>query len=194
MGPAHKSMPIIAANKKHCADLDIMEASCPSLGWDRLRAIQPARQGLSDWRYHREHNFDKASISATSCRASRPRHARPIRSSLICSDRLPRVERPRRHRSRSHGCSPADLGSFPFQAQPNCVAWKRTSALQMSFLRLTDLRDIERALSAGGRSAFHHRQVSVSKGHSEWKHENYTECISTVQERPSRIFHRFGTN
>ena len=50
---------------------------------------------------------------------------------------IARVERPRRHRSRSHGCSPADLGSFPFQAQPNCVAWKRTSALQMSFLRLT---------------------------------------------------------
>jgi hypothetical protein len=44
------------------------------------------------------------------------------------------------------------------------------------------------------RSDVPRRQVSVSKYHSEWTHENYTECISTVQERPSRIFHRLGAN
>ena len=51
----------------------------------RLRAVQPARQGLPHRQDRREHDVRQHATSATSCRASRRRAARRIRRWSICS-------------------------------------------------------------------------------------------------------------
>ena len=54
----------------------------------RLRAVQPARQGLPHRRDRREHDVRQHATSATSSRASRRRRARRIRRWSICSAQI----------------------------------------------------------------------------------------------------------
>ena len=54
----------------------------------RLRALQPARQGLSDRRRSTTTRHSTRTTSATSCRASRRRRARRIRRWSICSAQI----------------------------------------------------------------------------------------------------------
>ena len=59
----------------------------------RLRAVQPARQGLPHRQDRRDHARSTRRTSATPCRASRPRTARPTRRSWISWPRSPARKR-----------------------------------------------------------------------------------------------------
>ena len=58
----------------------------------RLRAVQPARQGLPDRADRRDTRPSTSTTSAASCRASRPRRARPTRRWSTCSARSPAAQ------------------------------------------------------------------------------------------------------
>ena len=93
----------------------------------RLRAVQPAGQGLPHGQDRREARSSTAPTSAAPCRASRRRRSRRIRPWSICSARSANGRRRRRPRSRSPGCWPRSRGSFRSRAPRSCTAWTRTS-------------------------------------------------------------------
>ena len=94
----------------------------------RLRALQPAGQGLPHRQDRREHDVRQHATSATSSRASRRRPGRRTRPWSICSARSRRGSRRRRRRSRSPGCWRRSRGSCRSRAPRSCIAWRRTSA------------------------------------------------------------------
>ena len=95
---------------------------------DRVRAVQPAGQGLPDRADRREHDVRRAATSATPSRASRPGGAqgepgarRPARRGS------PSGRTRRRRRSRSPGCSRRSRGSCRSRARRSCTGSRRTS-------------------------------------------------------------------
>jgi aryl-alcohol dehydrogenase-like predicted oxidoreductase len=68
-----------------------------------------------------------AMTSAASFRASHRKRFKRIRPWSIFSARSPTTCARRQHRSRSHGCSRSDLGSFRSPERPSFIALERTS-------------------------------------------------------------------
>ena len=87
----------------------------------RLRALQPAGQGLPHGQDRRDHRRSTARTSATRSRASRRRPARPTRPWSICSAGSRSGSRRRPRRSRSPGCWRRSPGSCRSPAPPSCT-------------------------------------------------------------------------
>ena len=113
---------------------------------DRLRPVQPARQGLPHREDRRERRRSRAPTSATPSRASRtggaqgePRLRRPARR------RSPSGRTRPRRRSRSPGCSRRSRGSSRSPARPSCTVSTRTSPPPASSSRRTTCARSSRA-------------------------------------------------
>ena len=94
---------------------------------DRLRAVQPARQGFPHREDRRDHDLRRAPISATPSPASTRTRARRTARSSNCSKRSRSRRARRRRRSRSRGCSPRSRGWCRSPARRSCIASRRTS-------------------------------------------------------------------
>ena len=105
---------------------------------DRLRPVQPARQGLPDREDRRDHDVRRAATSATPSRASTPeaRAGEPrVRRAARPRSRSGRTRR--RRRSRSPGCSRRSRGSCRSPARRSCTGSRRTSPPPTSSSRRT---------------------------------------------------------
>ena len=93
---------------------------------DRVRPVQPARQGLPDRQDRREHDSSRAPTSATPSPGSIRTRARRTRRSSTCSLGSPTGRARRLRRSHSRGSSPSSRGRSRFPARRSCTAWRRT--------------------------------------------------------------------
>ena len=95
---------------------------------DRLRPVQPARQGLPDRRRSTRRPSSRAATSATPSRASPTRGAQgePRVRRAARGDRRAE-ERDAARRSRSPGCSRRSRGSSRSRARRSCTGSRRTS-------------------------------------------------------------------
>ena len=98
----------------------------------RLRALQPARQGLPDRRNRRGHQIRQRRFPQHRPALHAGGAARRTRRWSICWARSPRARTPRRRRSRWPGCSRKSPGSCRSPAPPSCIAWRRISAPRRS--------------------------------------------------------------
>ena len=83
----------------------------PRRARDRLRPVQPARQGVPHRRDRRDPPRSRAPISAPSSRGSRPTRCRPTSDWSTCCARSAVGRARRRRRSRWRGSSPSGRGS-----------------------------------------------------------------------------------
>ena len=139
---AHAVHPVTALQSEYSLFWREPEAEVlpdPAGARHRVRAVQPARQGLP----HR-HASTRAppSPTATSARPSRgspPRPARPTRPWSTCSAASPATRTPPPGRSRWPGCSPSSRGSCRSPAPGAWSGSRRTSAPPRSTLTADDL-------------------------------------------------------
>ena len=94
---------------------------------DRLRPLQPPREGIPHGEDGRAHDVRQRATSEPRSRASLRRRGRRTRLWSTCSARSEtgRVRHPRR--SRSPGCSPRSRGSSRSPGRRSWSVWKRTS-------------------------------------------------------------------
>ena len=147
---AHAVQPVAALQSEYSLWWREPEAGDPADARrtrNRLRSVQPAGQGLSYGQDRREHDISTAATSATSSRALRRRHGRPIKRWSIA-----------RCRSRQKkNATPAQIALawllaqkpwiVPIPGRRSCIAWRRTSGRLGIELTPDDLREIDSAAS-----------------------------------------------
>ena len=103
----------------------------------RVRAVQPARQGVLHRHGHRRTRRSRRARSARTSRGSRPRTSRRTRRSSTTSAPSPTLAAPPRRRSRSPGCSRSVRTSSRSPARAVVSGSTRTPARRRSLCRPT---------------------------------------------------------
>ena len=118
--------------------------------------FSPLGRGLPHRQDRRQTPLSPRAISATACRASRQKRARPTRRWWICWPSIGDAQgRHARRRSRWPGSWRKSPGSCPSPAPPSCTGWRKISARTAISLTADDLKEIDAAAAAitveGGR-------------------------------------------